>query len=86
MKEQIPGPKKPLQKIAYHEHDPLPESSVAASANECTGLMFTPPENREEVESYQELTPMAFPRKEPGAAPQALRCPDPGTRREKRQS
>ena len=34
----------------YHEHDPLPpgllpEDTAVASANECTGLMFTPPEN-----------------------------------------
>ena len=37
------------QTSPYHEHDPLPqgalpESPAVASANECTGLMFTPPE------------------------------------------
>lgn len=90
MKEQIPGPKKPLPKQEYHEHDPIPEGALpenpaVASANECTGLMFTPPENSSEMESYQELSPMAIPRREPGAPRQALHCPDSGKRPEKRQ-
>ena len=42
----------------YHEHDPLPpgllpEGTAVASANECTGLMFTPPENAAQQEAYQ---------------------------------
>ena len=39
----------------YHEHDPLPpgllpEDTAVASANECTGLMFIPPENAAQQE------------------------------------
>lgn len=90
MKEKMPGRKKPLPKPSYHEHDPIPESilpdnSAVASANECTGLMFTPPEDGSQLEAYQELSPMAIPRREPGAPRQALHCPDTGKRPEKRQ-
>ena len=38
----------------HHEHDTGPEPSVA-SANECTGLMFIPPEDQAQWESYQQL-------------------------------
>ena len=90
MKEKMPGRKKPLSKFSYHEHDPIPESilpdnSAVASANECTGLMFTPPEDGSQLEAYQELSPMAIPRREPGAPRQALHCPDTGKCPEKRQ-
>lgn len=89
MKHQEPR-KKPLGRENYHEHDTLPEGllpadSPVASATECTGLMFTPPEGQAQLESYQELSPMAIPRREPGAPRQALRCPDKGDRPEKRQ-
>lgn len=52
----------------YHEHDTprpgqLPTTSSVASANECTGLMYRTPENEEEWESLQELSPMAIPKK-----------------------
>ena len=64
----------------YHEHDPLPpgllpEDTAVASANECTGLMFTPPENAAQQEAYQELSPMAIPRREPGAGPTPRAAP-----------
>ncbi len=73
----------------YHEHDPLPQealpgASSVASANECTGLMTSPPENAAQLEAYQELSPMAIPRKEPGA-PRHKSCPGTGKRMEKRQ-
>lgn len=53
----------------YHEHDTpkpeqLPTTSNVASANECTGLMYKTPENDEEWEALQELSPMAIPKKE----------------------
>lgn len=75
--------------VNYHEHDPLPqgllpEDPAVASANECTGLMFTPPESAAELASYQELSPMAVPRREPGAA-RAKACPGKGGPAEKRQ-
>ena len=73
------------ERINYHEHDVQEETSPVASANECTGLMFTPPENSQELESYQQLSPMAIPRKEPGAAPQAKVCPGDGKRPQLRQ-
>ena len=55
----------------YHEHDPLPpgllpEDTAVASANECTGLMPTPPVTPDEYESYQELHSMEVPKKLPG--------------------
>ena len=55
----------------YHEHDPLPQevlpgASSVASANECTGLMPTPPVTPDEYESYQELHSMEVPKKLPG--------------------
>lgn len=51
----------------------FPDVSDTASATECTGLMPTPPENREELESYRTLysmeTPPAPPRELPRRAP-----------------
>lgn len=61
---------KPKPKINYHEHDtPLqdqfPDISNVASASECTGLMHRSPADREEFESYQELSSMAIPKEKP---------------------
>ena len=56
-----------------------------ASANECTGLMFTPPENAAQQEAYQELSPMAIPRREPEGRALSKGCPGTGKRPEKRQ-
>ena len=54
----------------YHEHDPLPENltdiSVVASASESTGMMPTPPQNRSELHSYQDMAGMAIPKVAPG--------------------
>lgn len=55
------------RKINYHEHDPLPEDkfpdiSHVASANECTGLMYKTPVNRQELGSYRELYSMEIPK------------------------
>ena len=36
--------------------------SNTASANECTGLMYSPAQNEEELEAYQELVAMQIPR------------------------
>ncbi len=71
MKNKDSG-KKPIH---YHEHDPLPEgkfpsTSNVCSATECTGLMYNTPVNREELESYQELSSMEIPREAPGEAPE----------------
>lgn len=58
------------EKIQYHEHDPLPESltdiSNVASASESTGMMPTPPQNRAELHSYQDMAGMAIPKVAPG--------------------
>ena len=56
------------QTSPYHEHDPLPqgalpESPAVASVNECTGLMFTPPEGAAQLGAYQHVSPMATPRR-----------------------
>ena len=65
-------------KREYCDHNPLPEDTAVASANECTGLMFTPPENEQEREAYGELFPGALPREEP-PAPRAFKaCPGRG--------
>ena len=69
--------KKPLfnrHRFDHHEHDTGPETPVA-SANECTGLMFTPPEDQAQWESYQQLSPMAIPRREPGTPGRPKSCP-----------
>jgi len=59
--------KKRKRKINYHEHEELarakfPDISNVASASECTGLMHKSPQDQEEWENYQELSPMAIPR------------------------
>lgn len=59
--------KRKEKKVEYHEHDTpgeeqFPNLSNVASANECTGLMYKTPVNAEEMESYQELSPMGIPR------------------------
>ncbi len=59
---------KPKRRIDYREHeDPaegrFPDISNVASASECTGLMYKAPADQEEWDSYQELSPMAIPRK-----------------------
>ena len=56
-----------------------------ASAGECTGLMPTPPVSAAQQEAYQELSPMAIPRREPGGSAHSKGCPGTGKRPEKRQ-
>lgn len=56
----------PTKRIDYHEHDDLPrdkfpEASNVASAQECTGLMYRAPVNREELENERGLFSMAIP-------------------------
>ena len=78
--------KKPLfnrHRFDHHEHDTGPETPVA-SANECTGLMFTPPEDAAQLEAYQQLSPMAIPRREPESGARAKKCPGAAFRREER--
>lgn len=58
----------PKPEGGYGEHESLgeemfPEGGSVASANECTGLMFTPPETKAQWEAYQELSPWRFPRR-----------------------
>ena len=44
------------KKKDYGEHRDLPENmGFAASATECTGLMPTPLDNKDEEESYRQL-------------------------------
>lgn len=58
------------RKIDYGEHDELPENLAAnsnvSSAGETTGMMPTPPRNRDELSAYQELAGMAIPKVAPG--------------------
>ena len=56
------------KKIDYHEHDTLPEDkfpavSNVASANECTGLMYKTPIDRQELGAYRELYSMEIPQR-----------------------
>lgn len=54
----------PKKKIDYHEHNTdLPETTSVASANECTGLMPSSPKSEAERESFEQLSPMAIPRR-----------------------
>lgn len=56
----------PKKKIDYREHEEpeecFPDISNVASATECTGLMPRPPLNNQELESFQELSPMEIPK------------------------
>ncbi|NBK78963.1 hypothetical protein D5272_10295 [bacterium D16-76] len=66
------------RKIHYHEHDPLPEGkfpniSGVASANECTGLMYKTPADRQELHAYRDLFSMEIPQDAPGESPQRPR-------------
>jgi len=58
------------EKMKYHEHDPLPENlndlGGVVSASESTGMMPTPPQNRSELHSYQDMAGMAIPKIAPG--------------------
>lgn len=58
--------KQQKKKTEYHEHDTpmeeFPDISNAASANECTGLMYRTPADGAEWESFQQLSPMGIPK------------------------
>lgn len=59
--------KKNEKRTPYREHETAyPDLSNTASATECTGLMPTPPQNDAELEAYQELYSMEYPRRLPG--------------------
>ena len=59
-----PSAQKPVNEtIEKREFEYYPDISNIASAGECTGLMHTPPQNQEEVESYQDLSGMQIPKK-----------------------
>ena len=50
------------KKFHYGEHRDLPENPMyAASVTECTGLMPTPPQNKEEEESYRGIFSTEIP-------------------------
>lgn len=54
----------------YGEHvEVFPNISDTASANECTGLMPRPPQNDDELKSYEELFSMEIPKEIPRRAP-----------------
>ena len=46
--------------------------------------MFTPPEDAAQLEAYQQLSPMAIPRREPESGACAKKCPGAAFRREER--
>ncbi len=52
------------RKFKKKNKDMFPDISSVSSATECTGLMPTPPANKDEYESYQELSPMEIPKDE----------------------
>lgn len=73
----------PKPEGGYGEHESLgeemfPEGGSVASANECTGLMFTPPETKAQWEAYQELSPLAIPKEAPGQRKGTWACPGQG--------
>lgn len=74
--------KQPKKKIDYKEHEtsgsaPYPNLSNVASANECTGLMYAPPQNQEEMEAYQRLSSMEIPRDTKNGRPEESRRNSP---------
>lgn len=46
------------------DYDDYPGISNTASSTECTGMMYAPPQNEEEFESYQDMFDMEIPKKE----------------------
>ena len=77
--------KQPNRPKEYREHDPLPpelEPEGVASAQECTGLMFTPPKTGDQWEAYRELSPMEIPRRDPAAPGPGRKLPGKAAPRE----
>lgn len=44
-------------------YDGYPDISNTVSTTECTGMMYAPPQNEAEFESYQEMFNMQIPKK-----------------------
>lgn len=44
------------------DYDSYPDISNVVSSCECTGMMYAPPQNESEFESYQELFNMELPK------------------------
>ena len=44
-------------------YDSYPGISNTVSANECTGMMYSPPQSDDEFESYKEMFSMQTPKK-----------------------
>jgi hypothetical protein len=44
------------------DYDSYPDISNVVSSCECTGMMYSPPQNESEFESYQELFNMGLPK------------------------
>ncbi|MCL2772705.1 MAG: hypothetical protein FWD71_05075 [Oscillospiraceae bacterium] len=63
----IKSDKKPVNKIndtdEESEYDSFPNISNTVSSSECTGMMYTPPQNDEELESYKDMFSMEIPHK-----------------------
>jgi len=59
--------KKPINKIddtaEEPEYDLYPNISNTVSSGECTGMMYAPPQNEEELESYKDMFSMEIPHK-----------------------
>ena len=54
---------KNTNKIEEPAYDSYSGISNTVSANECTGMMYAPPQNEEEYESYKETFSMQIPKK-----------------------
>lgn len=50
--------------------DYMPTISNVESATECTGLMYAPPRDEAEEESYRELSSMEIPKRTPREVPE----------------
>ena len=58
-----------MEKKNKKQHEPLrvlndefPDMTSTVSANECTGMMATPPQNQDELENLQDLFGMEIPK------------------------
>jgi len=61
-----------IGEIDDSEYDSYPSISNTASASEMTGLMYAPPQNEEELESYKDLFSMPIPKKKEKAEKSGL--------------
>lgn len=53
-----------INEIDDSKYDAYPNISNIVSSTELTGLMYRPPQNDEELESYKDLSTMPLPKKQ----------------------